>query len=371
MERQKKIALAGPYISQKEIEYVVDAAKNGWYETYDMHIKKLEETFAHLVGARHAIATFCGTHALHLAALALDLKDGDEVILPDISCIASAFAISYTGAKCVFVDIDPETLCIDPEQAERAITPKTKAIMAVDFSGYSAEMDEIKTIAARHNLKTIEDACQAVGSKYRGRHCGTTADIGCYSFQGSKICVGGEGGMLVTDDDDLYEKALHYGTFCRNDAIRFLWSDDIGYGYRISNITAALILAQVERLDELIARKKMIFEWYEKYMSGIEGVKLLRPNADCTCNYSYAVCILDDRFALKKERILIEMLADNVHMRPGYPPMSLMPNYERHFAVPNADHYFRNSITLPTAMNLTEDDISYVCARLDQMLREK
>ena len=279
----KKIALAGPDITQKEMEYVVDAIKNGWYETYDMHIKKLEKTFAEWVGVKYAIATYCGTHALHLA----NLGPEDEVIVTDQSYIATAQAISYVGAKCVFVDVDPATLCINPELIEKAITPKTKAIMLVHFAAMTADMDSIIKIAQAYNLKIIEDACQMVGGKYKERYVGTIGDIGAYSFQGSKIAVGGEGGMFVTDDEELYKRALHYGTFCRNDSVSFLWSDDIGFNYRISNVTAALILAQVERIEELIQKKKAIYEWYHEFFKEYREIKLLEIPKDCDSNYSY------------------------------------------------------------------------------------
>lgn len=193
---KKKIALAGPYITKKEEEYVIDAVRNGWYETYDMHIKKLEKTFAKYVGAKYAIATFCGTHALHLATIALNLKKGDEVICTDQSYIATAQAISYVGAKPVFVDIEKDTLCINPDKIEEAITEKTRAIMLVHFAGFAADMDKIMHIASEYNLKVIEDSCQAVGVKYKGKYCGTFGDVGAFSFQGAKIAVGGEGGGI-------------------------------------------------------------------------------------------------------------------------------------------------------------------------------
>ena len=157
-----------------------------------------------------------------------------------------------TGVQTCALPIYPETLCIDPEKILEAITPKTKAIMLVHFAGFASDMDRIMEIAKQKNLTVIEDACQAVGVKYKGKFCGSIGDVGTFSFQGAKIAVGGEGGMFVTNDEDLYKRAYHYGTFCRNDEITYLWSDDVGYNYRISNVTAALILAQVERINELI-----------------------------------------------------------------------------------------------------------------------
>lgn len=367
----KKIALAGPFITKKEEEYVVDAVRNGWYETYSMHIEKLEKTFAEYVGVKHAIATYCGTHSLHLATIALGLGPGDEVIVTDQSYIATAMAISYVGATCVFVDIDPETLCIDPEKIRGAITSKTKAIMLVHFAGFAADMDKIMEIAGEYNLYVIEDACQAVGVKYKNKYCGTIGDVGTFSFQGAKICVGGEGGMFVTNDDALYERAHHYGTFCRNDEIDYLWSDDLGYNYRISNITAALILAQVERIDELVNRKKEIFDWYTKYLADIPYITMLKPKTDCKSNYAYVVGYLDEDAPIARDDLIRYMLDKNIYMRPGYPSMSLMPGYSRRFPVPNSDRYHKHGVVFPTAMNITEEDVRQVCDTIRSAVERK
>lgn len=358
---KKKIALAGPDITQKEVDYVVDAVKNGWYETYDMHIKKLEKTFAEYLGAKYAIATYCGTHALHLATIALELKAGDEVIVTDQSYIATAQAVSYVGAKCVFVDINPNTLCIEPALIEKAITNKTKAIMLVHFAGMAADMDSIMQIASKYNLKVIEDACQLVGGKYKNKHVGTIGDIGAFSFQGAKIAVGGEGGMFVTNDESLYKRALHYGTFCRNDTIAYLWSDDVGYNYRIANVTAALILAQVERIEELIRKKRNIYEWYHKYLEHCKTIELLNINEDCQSNYAYVVGYLTNESKISRDDLVKKLLDENIYVRPGYPSMSAMPNYERRFNVPFSERYWKKGITFPTALNLLEEDIKYVC----------
>ena len=371
MEMHKKIALAGPDITQKEVEYVVDAVKNGWYETYDMHIKRLEKTFAEYVGAQYAIATYCGTHALDLATIALGLKEGDEVIVTDQSYIATAQAVSYVGAKCVFVDIDPETLCIDPALIENAVTDRTKAIMLVHFAGMAADMDAIMQIASRHRLKVIEDACQLVGGKYKNQYVGTIGDIGAFSFQGAKIAVGGEGGMFVTNDEALYKRALHYGTFCRNDAISYLWSDDVGYNYRISNVTAALILAQVERIEELIHKKKNIYEWYHKYLTNCKSIKLLNINQDCQSNYAYVVGYITDESKISRDRLVKELLDKNIFVRPGYPSMSAMPNYERRFEVPFSERYWKEGLVFPTALNLSEEDIKYVCKEVKEIMEGK
>jgi perosamine synthetase len=366
----KKIPLAGPSITQKEIDYVNDAVVNGWYETYDMHIKKLEKTFAEYVGSKYAIATYCGTHALHLATIALGLKPGDEVIVTDQSFIATAHAITYVGATSVFVDIEPDNLCIASNLIEQAITEKTKAIMLVHFAGFAADMDKIMEIARKYNLSVIEDAAQAVGTKYKDKYVGTIGDVGTYSFQGTKIAVGGEGGMFVTNDEKLYQKAFHYGTFCRNDKIKFLWSDDIGYNYRISNITAALILAQVERIEELIAIKKKIYGWYYDRLKDSKYLTMLLPKDFCTTNYSYVVSYINEEIEIDRDKLVTNLVGQNIHVRPGYPSMSLMPGYKRTFEVPNSDKYAVRGLVLPTAMNLSEEDVDRTCSQIVSYIKQ-
>lgn len=368
--KSKKIALAGPNISDKEVEYVIDAVKNGWYETYDVHIKKLEKVFAELIGVKYAIATFSGTHALHLATLALELNSNDEVIVTDQSFIATAHAISYTGAKSVFVDIESDNLCIDPDKIEQAITPRTKAIMLVHFAGFACDMDKIMEIANKYNLFIIEDVAQALGTKYMDKYVGSIGDVGAFSFQGSKIAVGGEGGMFVTNNKAFYEKAHHYGTFCRNDKISYQWSDDIGYNYRIANVTAALILAQIERLNELIENKKRIFMCYYDHLKDSNFLNMLLPKDYCSANYSYVTAFIKDDINFNRDILLDKLLELNIHARPGYPCMSMMPNYDQKFDVPISYKYYKRGIILPTASNLTNFDIEFTCQKINEILEE-
>ena len=197
---RKKIPFAGPSITQKEIDYVIDGVKNGFYETFNMHVEKLEEEISDYCGTEYAIATHTCTLAMHLACLCLDLKEGDEVICTDFSWVATAYAISYTGATPILVDIDPDTWCIDPKKIKSAITNKTKAIMLVHSFGVPAQMDEIMAIAREYNLKVIEDAAPSLGAEFNGKKVGSFGDFGCFSFHGAKIAATGEGGMLLTND---------------------------------------------------------------------------------------------------------------------------------------------------------------------------
>ena len=360
----KKISFAGPSITQKEIDYVIDATHNGFYETYDQHTKKLEKAIAEYLGVKYTIATHCCTMALHLAAVAMDLGPEDEVIVTDFSWVATAYAIAYTGAKCVFVDIDPDSWCIDPKAIEAAITPKTKAIMLVHSFGHPAEMDKIMAIARKHNLRVIEDAAPALGAEFKGQKVGTFGDIGCFSFQGAKLTVSGEGGIFVTNDEQLFEKAKLLSSMGRTDSQAVFWSDAIGYQYTIANLTAALALAQVERVEELLAKKRQIFDWYYDRLKNVPGIKMIKEKEGCKSNYCYPSLLLEDSISANRDEILKKLREFNIHCRPGFPQMSRFPTLEQRFPNPVAKKVEERGISLAGAANLDEADIDFVCKKL-------
>jgi len=366
----KKISFAGPWITQKEIDYVVDATKNGWYETYDAHTKKLEKTVADYLGVKYAIATHCCTQALHLATESLGLKSGDEVICTDFSWVATAYAISYTGAKPVFVDIDPDSWCIDPVAIRKAITDKTKAIMLVHSFGHPAQMDGIMEIAQEYNLRVIEDAAPALGSEFKGQKVGTFGDFGCFSFQGAKLTVSGEGGIIVTNDEELYKKASLLASMGRTDSQAVFWSDMMGYQYTIGNLTAALALAQVERIEELLAKKRQIFEWYYSRLKDISGIKIIKEKNDCKSNYCYPSILLEEDITTSRDEVLERLKVLNIHCRPGFPRMSRFPVFEQRFPNPEAEKVERCGISLASAANLTKEDIDFVCDAITKIIKE-
>jgi perosamine synthetase len=362
--KRKKISFAGPWITQKEIDYVVDAAKNGWYETFDMYIKKLEEQVCQYLGVKHALATHCCTLALHLATSTLGLKKGDEVICTDFSWVATGYAITYTGATPVFVDIDPDSWCIDPQAIRQAITDKTRAIMLVHSFGHPAQMDEIMEIAKEHGLRVIEDAAPSLGSEFKGQKTGTFGDIGCFSFQGAKIAVSGEGGALVTNDDALYERAALLCSMGRTDSQTVFWSDMLGYQYTIANLTAAIALAQVERIDELVAKKRQIFDWFYERLKGDERIKIIKEKKDCKSNYCYPSILLQEPVTVPRDEILKKLKGLNIHCRPGFPRMSRMPEFQQRYPNPETEKVEKRGISLPSAANIAEEDVDFVCTSL-------
>lgn len=365
---RKKISFAGPWITQKEIDYVADAVKNGWYEAFDMHVRKLEKSVADYIGMKYAVATHCCTLALHLSCAALGLKKGDEVICTDFSWVATAYAISYTGAIPVFVDIDPDSWCIDPQAIEQAITRNTKAIMLVHTFGHPAEMANIMDIAHRHNLFVIEDAAPAMGAAYKSKKVGSFGDCGCFSFHGAKITVSGEGGILLTNDEQIYRKAALLASMGRTDSKAVFWSDFLGYQYTMGNLPAAVALAQVERIEELVAKKRQIFEWYYTRLNCIAKIKIIKEKENCFSNYCYPSILIKDVAREVRDLLLLRLKEKNIHCRPAFPRMSLFPEFEQRFPNPVAAMVERCGISLPSAANLTEDDVDFVCSTLKALI---
>ena len=370
MPKYKKISFAGPSITQREVRYVVDGVNYGFYDDRRKHIERLERAVADYVGAKYALAGFCCTHSMHLACLVSGFKPGDEVICTDFSWVATAYVITYTGATPVFVDIDPESWCIDPAAIERAVTRKTKGIMLVHSFGIPAAMAPIMAIARRHGLTVIEDAAPALGAIYHGRKVGGIGDIGCFSFHGAKIAVSGEGGMLVTNNRRFYDQAIVLSNMGRTNRRANFWCDTLGYEYQIANVAAALALAQVERIEELVRIKRRIFHWYEERLRNMPQLKLLQESANTRANYCYPAALLR-RGSLSRDQLVVRLRRYNIHAREAFPRMSRFPVYAkaRRFANPVAANVERWGLNLPSAADLTERDVDFACRKIKQLLR--
>jgi len=366
----KKISFAGPWITQKEVDYVTDATWNGFYENYDGYAKRLEKTVADYVGAKYAVATHCCTVALHLACAALDLTEGDEVICTDFSWVATAYAIKYTGATPVFVDIEPDTWTIDPAAIEKAITKKTKAIMLVHSFGVPANMTKIIAIAKEHNLAVIEDAAPALGAEHEGKRVGAFGDFGCFSFQGAKLTVSGEGGIILTNNEEHFKKISLLASMGRTNRKANFWSDMVGYQYTIANLTAALALAQVERVEELIDKKRSIFSWYDERLKDVPGIKMIREPKGSKANYCYPSILLEDSVKADRDKVLMHMKELNIHCRPGFPRMSQFPPHEARFENPVAASVEKRGISLAGAANLNQDDVNFTCDALLEAIKK-
>lgn len=366
----KKISFAGPSITKKEIDYVIDATKNGFYETFDKDIKALEKTIADYVGVKYALAGFCATHSLHLACLVCGFKKGDEVICTDFSWVATAYVINYTGATPIFVDIDPKTWCIDPKAIEKAITKKTKGIMVVDSFGQPANWDEILKIAKKYNLKIVEDAAPALGTLYKNKKAGSFGDVGCISFHGAKIAASGEGGMFLTNNKEMYEKAILLSNMGRTNRLANFWSDSLGYEYQMANVTAALARAQVERIEELVKIKRNIFNWYYQKLKNVPELELIVEPENTRSNYCYPAVLLKSK-KITRNKLVSELKKYNIHAREAFPRMSRFPTYKDLKLLPNpvACNIEKNGFNLPSAANLTKKDIDFVCEVLINLVK--
>jgi perosamine synthetase len=373
----ERIPVSGPWITEKEISYVTDAVANAWYGNANMYHERFEPAFATYVERKYAIALPSCTSALHLSLLALNVGPDDEVIVPDCTWIASAAPISYVGAMPVFADIDARTWCMDAASFERAITPRTKAVIVVDLYGNMPDMDAILDLAARHNVALIEDAAEAIGSLYKGRKAGSFGATSTFSFHGSKTLTTGEGGMLVTDDQQVYERCLFLRDHGRQPGAKTFYNTEVGYKYRMSSMQAALGLAQLERIDELVAHKRQIFRWYADRLADLNGVTINYEAPETLNTYWMVTVVLDPKFGVEKDELMRLMGNHGIDCRPFFRPLSSLPAYE---GLPQAATAREQNIVgyaispyglnLPCGMNMTEEKVAYVCTVLESILKE-
>jgi perosamine synthetase len=362
------IPVSKPSIGESEVAKVLDAVQSGWVSSLGPYIAEFEKRFAEFCGTRYALTASNGTTALHLALSACGVQRGHEVIVPDLTFIATANAVTYTGATPVMVDIDAETLCISPAAIERAITPRTRAIMPVHLYGHPADMDAIRAIAAKHDLVVIEDAAEAHGAEYRGKRVGSLGLCGVFSFFGNKIITSGEGGMITTDSKTLHETARRLRSHAMSPSRRY-WHDEIGYNYCMTNLQAALGLAQLERIDEILAKRSDIMGWYREELEGRWGLRLNR-NAPWGRSAHWMVCLevegMDDA---KRQAFMASLRSRGVDSRPYFYPISDMPMYPGAMT-PVAHRLSPIGINLPTYVDLTREDVAHIGRQVSAALDE-
>jgi perosamine synthetase len=355
-----RIHYTKPSITELEVRYATDAAANGWGEHCYEYITRFESLFRNHIGTKYAIATSSCTGALHMGMAALGIGRDDEVILADTNWIASAAPITYLGAKPVFVDILSDTWCIDPAKAEAAITPRTKAIIAVHLYGNLCDMDALLAIGKRHNLPIIEDAAEAIGSQWQGKRAGSMGAFGAFSFHGTKAVTTGEGGMFVTQDEALYEKVLTLSNHGRakNQKNQF-WPDMIGFKYKMSNIQAAIGCAQLERIEELVADKRRIFNYYAERLSDLPI--RMNPEPPGTVNgYWMPSVVADAGVPFDREQLLDEFKSDHIDGRVFFWPLSMLPMFQDMPQHIISYGLYHRAINLPTYHDLTEAEMDRV-----------
>lgn len=355
-----RIYYTKPSITELEVSYATDAARNGWGEKCYDYIYKFENLFKQHLNVKHAIATSSCTGALHMGLAALGVGSGDEVILADINWIASAAPITYLGAKPVFVDVLPDTWCLDPLKVEKAITPHTKAIISVHLYGNLCDMDALRAIGANHGIPVIEDAAEAIGSVYHGKCAGSMGILGVFSFHGTKTITTGEGGMFVTNDDAVYEKVLTLSNHgrARGQAKQF-WPDMVGFKYKMSNVQAAVGCAQMERINDLIAGKRRIFTYYADHLKGLP-VKMNPEPAGTVNGFWMPSIVANEGVVFDREALLMAFKADNIDGRVFFWPLSMLPMFERRPENKVSYGIYARAVNLPTYHGLTEEEMGRV-----------
>uniref|UniRef100_C6E0L5 GDP-perosamine synthase n=1 Tax=Geobacter sp. (strain M21) TaxID=443144 RepID=C6E0L5_GEOSM len=346
-----KIPVYQPSLSGNEKKYVNECLDSTWISSKGKFVNKFESSLASYTGVKHATSVCNGTVALHLALVALGIGPGDEVIVPTLTYIASVNAIVYTGAVPIFVDSLPDTWQMDPEDVSRKITSHTKAVMAVHLYGHPCDMDRIMTVASEHGLFVIEDCAEAFGTLYKGKPVGSFGDIATYSFFGNKTITCGEGGMLVTNDETLFDRALHF----KGQGLakhREYWHDVIGYNYRMTNICAAIGLAQLEQADGFIRKKRQIAEWYKE---GLQGLPVTVHGEVGDVRHSYwMVSILVEK-PDQRDSLRDALATAGVETRPLFYPVHTMPMYASKFQRhPVAENLGWRGINLPSWPGLDE-----------------
>lgn len=361
------IPISQPSITQKEIDYVNDAVTSTWISSLGKYLDRFEAEFADFCQTRFAICVSNGTVAIQLALTANGIGKGDEVIMPNLSFIATANATLHCGATPVFADVDPENLCLDPKSIEALITPNTKAIMPVHLYGHPAQMDVIVEIANKHGLWVIEDAAEAHGATVKGKRVGSWGNCATFSFYGNKNLTTGEGGMITTDDEDFYNRCRYLRDHAMSKEKRY-WHTAPGFNFRMTNIQAAIGCAQLERIGEFMQKRALIFSWYDKYLTKIEGVNLNKTSSWATNAY-WLICLENNNWNIEqRDQFMVELKKRGVDSRPFFYPMSQMPYINQKVNTPNVNNIYEKGINLPTYFDLKEEQVKFICDALNQLL---
>lgn len=366
-----RIPVANPDIGREEEELVLDAIRSGWISSQGPYVRRFEEEFARWLGVKHAIAVSNGTVALHLALLALGVGPGDEVIVPDLTFASPANMVILTGARPVFVDVTKEYWCIDPEDFKRKISEKTKAVIVVHLYGHPADMDEILEIARENNIYVIEDAAEAHGSEYKGRKVGTLGDIATFSFYGNKTITTGEGGMVVTNNDELADKIR----LMRDHGMKpRYWHIVLGFNYRMSSLQAALGLAQLRKIDKLLERKRRIARIYEEILSGIPGI-MLHPSMPWAkpSYWLYSIVVDEKLYGLSRDKLMEKLKKQGIETRRFFYPLHIMPVFKT-YATNNEDYPIstylsEHGMNLPSGPKISDEEVIYVAKTLRHLYK--
>ena len=364
----RNIPIACPQFQGNELKYVKECLETTWISSIGRFIPQFEHEFARFCDSNHAISANSGTSALHLALLGMGVQPDDEILIPTLTFVATANAVKYCGARPILIDVEPRTMNIDPQRIEEKITPRTRGMIVVHLYGHPANMDPILEIAKRRGLFVIEDAAEAHGALYNGRKVGGLADIGTFSFFGNKIMTTGEGGMVTVGNEDLRDRIqLFRGQGM--DPNRRYWFPQVGYNYRMTNIQAAIGLAQLEQIDSHLACYRQVAEWYRRYLVPLADFITL-PFEEPWAHHVYWMfnVILRPKVRIERDQFMAMLSEQGIETRPVFYPMHVMPPFrDTQSSYPVADALAQNGISLPTHVALTEEDVSYVADRIRSM----
>jgi perosamine synthetase len=369
---ERFIPVNSPMLNGNEKAYVMDCLESSWISSVGKYVGKFEVAFADFCRVKQAVSCSNGTAALHLALMALGVGAGDEVIVPSLTFIATANAVTYCGAQPVFVDSDPETWNINPDLIEAKISSRTKGLIVVHFRGHPAEMDAILDVARRHGLFVVEDAAQSHGAEYKGKRTGSLGDIGTFSFFGNKIITTGEGGMVVTNDDVLANKMRLLKDQGMDRKNRY-WHPIVGYNYRMTNVAAAIGLAQLEKIEEEIQGRSEVASWYREYLQGFSGMVWQVEKEWAKRVWFLFTLVLDGDTRSIRSELIPYLLKQGIDTRPVYYPIHTLPPYAGKSigdSLPVAERISRRGINLPSWAGLSREDVKYVCDKILEYLKK-
>ena len=364
-----RLPVMEPSLGGNELKYVSDCLASGWISSQGQYVRKFEETFAEFHGVPHALTVSSGTTALHLALVALGIGPGDEVIVPDLTFAASANVVIHCGATPVLADVTRETWTLDPEDFARKITPRTKAVMPVHLYGHPCDMDPIMEIARRHQLFVVEDNAEALGARYRGQLTGTFGDVGCFSFFANKVITTGEGGMVTTRDPELAHRMMVLRDHGMEKTRRY-WHLVPGFNYRMTNLQAAIGLAQMERIERFLSRRDDIVARYDAQLRHVPGI-VLPPRAAWARNIHWLYSILVDPAAagLDRDALASRLSEHGIETRAFFYPLHIMPPYLNPAAFPNSTALSSQGLSLPTANDIRLEDVDRVCTQIAEIVQ--
>jgi perosamine synthetase len=364
------IKVCEPTLDKDELNYVTDCIKQGWISSMGNYVALFEQRFAEFVGVKHAVSVTNGTHALELALAALGVGPGDEVIVPTFTMIACSNAVRYLGATPVFVDARPDTWNIDETQVEAAITKKTKAIMVVHIYGHPVEMDTIMAIAEKHGIAVIEDAAEAHGALYKGRKIGSIGDIGCFSLYANKVITTGEGGLVVTNNDDIHHLLYKLHNHAFADTIHF-WHEYLGYNFRMTNLQAAVGCGQMEKIQKLIDSRRRNAKLYMELLKDVPNIQFPVELPDMSNTYWMFGIVLNEKSVVTRDQMRQLLAEEGIETRTFFIPLHLQPIYYRpeyQGKFPVSERLSQFGFYLPSASHLSSEKIEFICSRIKKAL---